>query len=147
MHHNAMYRMQTHKQPSAGTLRGGSAKQDGSAASLSLAPQQYCTSCIRSCLVRDKSVIRRTRPQPTDFHSGDLWAPRGVESTAVSLTKLSMSVTGRAGRAEGEGPEEGYTQAMDGRSRITKDPSTTRMPGRSTSGFYRPGRHCLHQAP
>ena len=35
---------------------------------------------------------------------------------------------------------------MHGRSRVTIDPRTPTMPGRSTSGFHRPGRHCLHQA-
>ena len=35
---------------------------------------------------------------------------------------------------------------MHGCSRVTKDPRIPTMPGRSTSGFYRPGRHFLHQA-
>ena len=35
---------------------------------------------------------------------------------------------------------------MHGRSRMTIDPRTPTMLGRSTSGFRRPGRHCLHQA-
>ena len=33
-----------------------------------------------------------------------------------------------------------------GRSRRTIDPRIPTMPGRSTSGFHQPGRHCLHQA-
>ena len=36
---------------------------------------------------------------------------------------------------------------MHGRSRMTIDPRISAMPGRSTSGFYQPGGHCLHQAP
>ena len=32
-----------------------------------------------------------------------------------------------------------------GRSRMTVDPRTPTMPGQSTSGFHRPGRHCLRQ--
>ena len=35
---------------------------------------------------------------------------------------------------------------MHGRSRMTIDPCIPTMPGRSSSGFHRPGRHCLHQA-
>ena len=33
-----------------------------------------------------------------------------------------------------------------GRSRMAIDPRIPAMPGRSMSGFHRPGRHCLHQA-
>ena len=33
---------------------------------------------------------------------------------------------------------------MHGRKSI--NPCAASTPGRSTSGFYRPGRHCLHQA-
>ena len=32
---------------------------------------------------------------------------------------------------------------MHGRSRMTIDPRIPAMPGRSTSGFHRPGRPCL----
>ena len=35
---------------------------------------------------------------------------------------------------------------VHGRSRMTIDPRIPTMPGRSTSGFHLPGRHCLHQA-
>ena len=35
---------------------------------------------------------------------------------------------------------------MHGRSRMTIDPHIPTIPGRSMSGFHRPGRHCLHQA-
>ena len=35
---------------------------------------------------------------------------------------------------------------MHGSSRMTIDPRIPTMPGRSTSGIHRPGRHCLHQA-
>ena len=40
----------------------------------------------------------------------------------------------------------GCTHAMRGRSRVSMDPRIPIMPGRSTSGYRRPGRHCLHQA-
>ena len=35
---------------------------------------------------------------------------------------------------------------MHGRSGMTIDPRIPTIPGRRTSGFHRPGRHCLHQA-
>ena len=35
---------------------------------------------------------------------------------------------------------------MHDHSRITIDSRIPTMPGRSTLGFHRPGRHCLHQA-
>ena len=34
---------------------------------------------------------------------------------------------------------------MHGRSRMTVDPRIPTVPGQSTSGFHRPGRHCSHQ--
>ena len=40
----------------------------------------------------------------------------------------------------------GCTSVMHGRSRMTVDPRIRTMPGRSTSGFHRPDRHCLHRA-
>ena len=40
----------------------------------------------------------------------------------------------------------GVLDRRDGRSRMTIDPRIPTMPGRSISGFHRPGRHCLHQA-
>ena len=39
----------------------------------------------------------------------------------------------------------GCTYFVHGRSRMTIDPRIPTMPGRSTSGFHYPGRHCLHQ--
>ena len=38
------------------------------------------------------------------------------------------------------------TQFVHGRSQLTIDPRIPTVPGRSTSGFHQPGRHCLHQA-
>ena len=40
----------------------------------------------------------------------------------------------------------GCTHVMHGRSRMTVDTRIPAMPGRSTSGFHRPGRHRLHPA-
>ena len=39
----------------------------------------------------------------------------------------------------------GVLDLMHGRSRMTIDPRIPTMPGRSMSGFHRPGRHYLHQ--
>ena len=41
---------------------------------------------------------------------------------------------------------KGVLIVMRGRNRMTLDRRIPTMPGRSVSGFYRPGRHCLHQA-
>ena len=41
---------------------------------------------------------------------------------------------------------EGVLVIMHGRSRMTVDPRTPTMPGRSTPVFHRLGRHCLHRA-
>ena len=49
------------------------------------------------------------------------------------------------GKADAEGGG-GVLISMRGRSRMSIDPRVPTRPGRSTSGFYRPGRHCLHQA-
>ena len=46
----------------------------------------------------------------------------------------------------GDGGGAGCTQFVHGLSRATIDPRIPTMPGRSTSGFHQPGRHCLHQA-
>ena len=40
----------------------------------------------------------------------------------------------------------GCTQFVRGRSHMTIDPRIATMPGRSTSAFHQPDRHCLHQA-
>ena len=40
----------------------------------------------------------------------------------------------------------GRTQFAHGRSRMIIDPRIPTIPGRGTSGFHQPGRHCLHQA-
>ena len=41
---------------------------------------------------------------------------------------------------------ERCTPFVHGRCRMTIDPSIPTLPGRSTSGFRQPGRHCMHQA-
>ena len=43
----------------------------------------------------------------------------------------------------GIGGGGGCTQFVHGRSRMTIDPRIPTMPGRRTSGFYQPDKHCL----
>ena len=43
-------------------------------------------------------------------------------------------------------PQGGVLTLCVGRTRMTIDVRIPIMPGRSTSGFHQPGRHCLHQA-
>ena len=68
----------------------------------------------------------------------------------LHLLKLRLSLCGaytaiyRFPRVYGGGG--GGTHIMHRRSRMTIDPRIPTTPGRSTSGFHRPGRHCLHQA-
>ena len=50
---------------------------------------------------------------------------------------------GLRGSRRGRG---GGTHVMHGRSLMAIDPRIHTMPGRSTSGYDRPERHCLHQA-
>ena len=46
----------------------------------------------------------------------------------------------------GERGGGGCTQFVHDRSRMSIDPRIPTMPGRSTSGFHKPRRHCLHRA-
>ena len=67
-----------------------------------------------------------------------IWA-----KTRGAILKGSKS---QSGFKNGRGGEGRVLDAMRGRSRMTRDPRVPTMPGRSTSGFHRPGRHCLNQA-
>ena len=57
--------------------------------------------------------------------------------------KVDYCVFQTASEGGGHG---GGTHVMHGRSCKTIDPRIPTMPGRITSGFHRPGRHCFHQA-
>ena len=52
----------------------------------------------------------------------------------------------RCWNRRGAGRGGGCTRVMHSRSLKTSDPSIPIMPGRSTSGFHRRGRHHVHQA-
>ena len=70
--------------------------------------------------------------------------PRGALTWRYPLCVLVY--TNQAGRRGGGGLlRGGATQFVHGRSRMTIDPRIPVLPGRSTSGFHQPGRHCLHQ--
>ena len=72
-----------------------------------------------------------------------------VCSIGGALLVYSRSVFGGergGGEGRGEGGGYGRTQSVHDRSCMTIDPRIPTMPGRSTSGFHQPGRHCLHQA-
>ena len=58
----------------------------------------------------------------------------------------SPGITQRYYRFFGVLERGGCTQFVHSRSRMTIDPRIPTLPGRSTSGFHQPGRHCLHQA-
>ena len=72
----------------------------------------------------------------------------------IACTKHDGTARCSASRMEEElnptkshsGGEGGCIQFVHGRSRMTIDPRIPTMPGRSTSGFHHPGRHCLRQA-
>ena len=57
-------------------------------------------------------------------------------------TAIAKGTNTKKNRSE---KEEGVTRAVHGRSRLTIDPRIPTMPGRSTPGFHRPRKYCLHQ--
>ena len=70
--------------------------------------------------------------------------PTGVPSAPGSDPGNASPVTaGQEGGAEGGGRRDRWEDGgggKNGRSRMTTDPRIPTMPGRSTSGFHRPGR-------
>ena len=67
-------------------------------------------------------------------------------SDAVPFVKAGVLKVKAARVGEGGGGGGVVLIFMDGRSCMTIGPRILTMPGRSLSGFHRPGRHCLHQA-
>ena len=70
--------------------------------------------------------------------------------TWKSCSQLRKIVKSVGSLVLGKGDREnsvglGCTHVMHGRSRMTIDCRIPTIPGRSMSGFHRPGRHCLHQ--
>ena len=68
-----------------------------------------------------------------------------VTTIVAGVRSLSMAFKVRGERITSQG-EGMYLIFIHGRSRMTIDPRILTMPGRSMSGFHRPGRHYLHQA-
>ena len=86
---------------------------------------------------------------------GNSWnAVRSLRSMAATVVSASMVVdefffftcvcpkTPRLWTAVGGG----VLMIMHNGSRVAIGPRIPTLPGRNTSGFHRPGRHCLHQA-
>ena len=67
------------------------------------------------------------------------------ESRESSDESAGEKVTFGPLRGQGWGGERRCSHIMHGRSHVIIDPCIPTMPGRSMSGFHRPGRHCLHQ--
>ena len=63
----------------------------------------------------------------------------------AAATELIGARQGKeGGNREGESAGAGVLNIMNGRSRMTIDSRIPKVPGRSTPGFHRPGRHCLY---
>ena len=95
-------------------------------------------------------LTRPTRPCLVPYAQpmpGSGWKQAMLTSSSAVVIKLCMCDTAgfRGGRAGGAGAG-GCTQFVNGCSRMTIDPRISALPGRRTSGFHQPGRHCLHQA-
>ena len=73
---------------------------------------------------------------------------QGAPSFSENIFSIAVRVPVKqaSGRIRGGGGGWVYSIFMHGRSRMTIHPRTPATPGRSTSGFHQPGRHCLHQA-
>ena len=77
-------------------------------------------------------------------HLGGGGEGRGGEVGQMSRVERRKRATleeGGKGRRLGIG-EGGYTYVMHARSRMTIEPCIPIAPGRNTSGFHKPGRHC-----
>ena len=88
-------------------------------------------------------MSRNIRVQPVDADKVyGVSADRKPPDEEVGDDRRNHGLLGRGER----GGEGGGTHFVHGRSRMTIDPRFPTMPGRSTSGFHQPGRHCSHQA-
>ena len=90
------------------------------------------------------------RPRPLVHNPTSSAKPyaEDVYSQPEKFHNMSLTVRYRSRRCvmdQEMGVCEGNTHVMHGRSRMAVDPRIATMPGRSTSGFHRPGRHCMHQ--
>ena len=70
-----------------------------------------------------------------------------VRSRYDDILLPRMMIEPRPEHAGGGGLQGGWGGVLDimhGRSRMITDPRIPTLPGRSTSSFHRPGRHCLY---
>ena len=80
-------------------------------------------------------------------HAANVFGDHGCKSPfrgGCLASRYSLQIARKKERAEGG--ERSVHVAMCTASPKTVDPRIPTMPGRSMSGFYRSGRHCLHQA-
>ena len=97
------------------------------------------------------SVAMQPKPTPishtctyctTHIHRQSLADVASMKTSATNVTQKQVALCHERATLSARG----CTHVMQGRSRMTIDPGMATIPGRSTSSFHRPGRHCLHQA-
>ena len=122
---------------------------------LSRQPSKPGSQTNRQVCVPSDDCMRGRRPLCRDFPalvSVDQLLPQTpccwpIESEVArrrALESTSCLATGAVVHREARG--EGALDIMHGRSCMTLDPRILTLLGRSTSGFHRPRRHCLHRA-
>ena len=82
-------------------------------------------------------ILRRRR------HSAQHLIPADTGCTVLNIDHDMSEVRRRCSRG---GRGAGGTQCVHGRIRMTMDAHIPTIPGRRTSGFDQPRRHCLHHA-
>ena len=95
------------------------------------------------CPFPGSSIDMAARSQPAGSHNVSIRVA-SVDRTIGVQEGVHIDFSCRSVQNQkGEGV---CAQFVHGRSRMTIDPRIPTMPGRSTSGFHQPDRHCLHQA-
>ena len=106
---------------------------------------------LNRCVVREKGgemTRRRERRGERGRWLGKHVYPEGTTNKLISAKGITAPKKYTICRRGGGGGVGGgvYSILMHGRSPMAIDPGIPTLPGRSMSGFHRPGRHCLHQA-
>ena len=97
--------------------------------------------CVGHLTISHASLSRRSTVPTPNRDTSNVWALISlfplycVETVAILIPFLF-----------GRGGGGGMLKIMHGHNGMTIDPRILEMPRRSTLGFRRPGRHCLHQA-
>ena len=113
-----------------------------------------CVNILKMCVLPAHFTLRTSKKQMGVCQAGWLGMSRKVQRnkhTNKLRSKQERQYANIAGRqmlptAVVLANCGGCTHVMHDRSRTTIAPLIPAMPGRSTSGFHRPGRNCLHQA-